>query len=272
MAEARAAQLKEEGNRHFQKGDYINAEGCYSKGIIADPKNQNLYTNRAMARLKLNYWDAVVADCRDALALNAANMKASYYLAQALVSLQDFDGAITAAMRAHGLCIETGDRSLAAVTALVLRCKKERWEHNEKRRKREDQYLEVDVVETMEREKERALAATESEGERGDVAAEWDAKITDIRRVFETARAKGEQRREVPDWLIDDITFNVFVDPWVTKTGKSYERASIMEHLRRHPSDPLTREPLQLAELRPNLALRQAAEEFLNENGWAADW
>lgn len=172
-----------------------------------------------MARLKLNYWDAVVADCRDALALNAANMKASYYLAQALVSLQDFDGAITAAMRAHGLCIETGDRSLAAVTALVLRCKKERWEHNEKRRKREDQYLEVDVVETMEREKERALAATESEGERGDVAAEWDAKITDIRRVFETARAKGEQRREVPDWLIDDITFNVFVDPWVVSAA-----------------------------------------------------
>ncbi|RBQ74531.1 hypothetical protein VDGD_21385 [Verticillium dahliae] len=34
MAEARAAQLKEEGNRHFQKGDYINAEGCYSKGFV----------------------------------------------------------------------------------------------------------------------------------------------------------------------------------------------------------------------------------------------
>ncbi|KAM0286517.1 hypothetical protein ACHAQH_000945 [Verticillium albo-atrum] len=271
MSESRAIQLKEEGNRHFQKGDYINAEGCYSKGIIADPKNQALYTNRAMARLKLNYWDAVVADCRDALALNPASMKASYYLAQALVSLQDFDDAITAAMRAHALCIETGDRSLAAVTALVLRCKKERWEHKEKRRKREDQYLENDVVETMEREKERTLAATDSESERGDVAAECDAKIGDIRRVFETARTKSEQKREVPDWLIDDITFNVFVDPWVTKTGKSYERASIMEHLRRHPSDPLTREPLQPNELRPNLALRQAAEEFLNENGWAAD-
>lgn len=45
-----------------------------------------------------------------------------------------------------------------------------------------------------------------------------------------------------------------------------------MEHLRRHPSDPLTREPLTPADLRPNLALRQACEEFLDKNGWAADW
>lgn len=45
-----------------------------------------------------------------------------------------------------------------------------------------------------------------------------------------------------------------------------------MEHLRRHPSDPLTREPLSIAELRPNLALRQACADFLEENGWAVDW
>lgn len=57
-----------------------------------------------------------------------------------------------------------------------------------------------------------------------------------------------------------------------TKTGKSYERASIVEHLRRQPQDPLTREPLYASELRPNLDLKQACEEFLQENGWAADW
>lgn len=57
-----------------------------------------------------------------------------------------------------------------------------------------------------------------------------------------------------------------------TKTGKSYERASIMEHLSRQSTDPLTREPLVAADLRPNLALRQACEDFLEENGWAVDW
>lgn len=57
-----------------------------------------------------------------------------------------------------------------------------------------------------------------------------------------------------------------------TKTGQSYERASIMEHLRRSATDPLTREPLRIDELRPNIMLKQACEEFLLENGWAVDW
>lgn len=57
-----------------------------------------------------------------------------------------------------------------------------------------------------------------------------------------------------------------------TKLGHSYERATILEHLRRSPTDPLTRAPLTEADLRPNLALKEACEEFVRENGWAADW
>lgn len=57
-----------------------------------------------------------------------------------------------------------------------------------------------------------------------------------------------------------------------TKTGQSYDRSSIMEHLKRSQTDPLTREPLRLEDLRPNLALRVACEEYLDQNGWAVDW
>lgn len=57
-----------------------------------------------------------------------------------------------------------------------------------------------------------------------------------------------------------------------TKTGKSYERASIEEHLRRSETDPLTRTPLTIKDLLPNIDLKHACEEFLNENGWAVDW
>lgn len=45
-----------------------------------------------------------------------------------------------------------------------------------------------------------------------------------------------------------------------------------MEHLKRSHTDPLTREPLRPEDLRPNLALKQACEEFLEANGWAVDW
>lgn len=59
----------------------------------------------------------------------------------------------------------------------------------------------------------------------------------------------------------------------ITKNGHSYERATIVEHLKRNPIDPLTREPLMLKELRPNLALRNACDEFWEKNsGWAYDW
>ena len=77
----------------------------------------------------------------------------------------------------------------------------------------------------------------------------------------------------MPDYLIDDISFEIMHDPVVTKHGHSYERATIIEHLKRNPVDPLTREPLSVGDLRSNLALRKACDEFWeNNSGWAYDW
>ncbi len=78
--------------------------------------------------------------------------------------------------------------------------------------------------------------------------------------------------QEVPDYLIDNISFTVMHDPVVTKLGQSYDRSTVLDHLRRSPTDPLTSEPLRIEDLRPNLALRAASEKYLEENGWAADW
>nr|RBR00187.1 hypothetical protein FVER53263_06280 [Fusarium verticillioides] len=265
--------LKDEGNSRFKVGDYFGADSLYSKAIIADPKNPLLYTNRAMARLKLELWDSVVADCEACVQLAPNNMKARYYLAQAQIALRDYDAAVKSALHAHKLCVETGDRSLAAVTDLVLRCKKERWDDLEKKRVRESRDLEREILELLAKDKEAMLAETDDDAMvRQEIEEESAAKIQRMREIFERARADGEKKREVPDWAIDDISFGFMVDPVMTKTGKSYERASIMEHLNRHHSDPLTREPLVPAELRPNLALKQACEEFLEHNGWAADW
>ncbi|SPN99916.1 related to CHIP protein (carboxyl terminus of Hsc70-interacting protein) [Cephalotrichum gorgonifer] len=265
-------QLKEEGNRQFQAGNFVGAEGLYSKAIIADPKNPALYTNRALARLKLELHESVIDDCERCLELKPGNMKAHYYLSQSQLAIRDYEAALEHALKAHQICVGTGDKSLAAVTAQVLSCKKERWEDRERRRIREGAELETATLDLMEREREALLAGAEGEFERKDVQEEWDQKIAELKRTFEAARAADSKRRKVPDWAIDDISFSIMVDPVITKTGKSYERASIMEHLRRQPTDPLTRSPLYPSELRPNLGLRQACEEFLGENGWAVDW
>ena len=87
------------------------------------------------------------------------------------------------------------------------------------------------------------------------------------------ARAEeSAKKRVVPEYLTDAITFGVMLDPVVTKTGHSYDRASILEHLKRSKTDPLTRGELEVKDLRDNVALRECVEEFWKGNGWAVDW
>ncbi|CAK7206624.1 hypothetical protein SEUCBS139899_009424 [Sporothrix eucalyptigena] len=269
----KAITLKEEGNRCFQRGDFTAAEGLYSEAILADPKNPALYTNRALVRLKLEMWDSVVNDCTSCLERAPDNMKAHYYLSQAELQLRDFDNAVAHCRRAHELCVKADDKSLTQITNHMLECKRARWADKEKRRAREINPLEEEMVALLEREKEAAVAA-EDEAFRDEVAADYDAKLVRLRETFTLARSASADtaRRNVPEWAIDDITFGILVDPVVTKTGKSYERAAILEHLRRQHTDPLTREPLMPDDLRPNLALRAACDEFLDKNGWAVDW
>lgn len=63
-------------------------------------------------------------------------------------------------------------------------------------------------------------------------------------------------------------------DPVMTKMGHSYERATIYEHLKRSPTDPLTRDPLSTVDLRSNFGLRAACDEFWESgaSGWIGDW
>ncbi|KAI1185155.1 U-box domain-containing protein [Nemania serpens] len=268
----KAAALKEQGNAHFTSGNFLAAESLYSKAIIADDTNPSLYTNRAMARIKLALFESASTDCYACLKLSGPNMKAYFILSQCLLAMHDVDGALENALLAYRLGSETGDKSLAHLTSQVLRCKKERWDEREKKRSREGQELENQLISLLQREQSENIALCTSEIERAEVIEESERKISLLRSTFEAARSASEKKQEVPDWVIDDISFGIMIDPVMTKTGKSYERASIMEALRRHPIDPLTREPLYPSELRPNLGLKQACEEFLDQNGWAVDW
>ena len=140
----------------------------------------------------------------------------------------------------------------------------------------------------------RMLDYSDEQEEKADIELDCRKKIEELRTVFAIADPKNLKRRvcttfremrqenrvetllrpdqEVPDYLIDNISFTVMHDPVVTKTGNTYDRSTVLEHLKRSHTDPLTREPLHLEDLRPNIALKQACEEFLAENGWAVDW
>lgn len=107
-----------------------------------------------------------------------------------------------------------------------------------------------------------------------EIQSNFDKKISELRVLFAAADPTNHKPREIPDHLIDMITFEPMHDPVITKNGHSYERATIYEHLKRSPTDPLTREPLTINDLRNNFGLKAACDEFWESGAseWISDW
>ncbi len=72
----KAAIEKEKGNVHFKKGDYRKALICYTKAIGIDFENPILFTNRAMALIKMERWQDAIQDCTAAISMDNKAVKA----------------------------------------------------------------------------------------------------------------------------------------------------------------------------------------------------
>jgi STIP1 homology and U-box containing protein 1 len=107
-----------------------------------------------------------------------------------------------------------------------------------------------------------------------EILSNFDSKISEIKTLFAAADPTNHKPREIPDHLVDMITFEPMHDPVITKNGHSYERATIYEHLKRSPTDPLTRDPLRMEDLRSNFGLKAACDEFWESGAsdWIVDW
>ncbi|RUS32135.1 hypothetical protein BC938DRAFT_476217 [Jimgerdemannia flammicorona] len=130
-----------------------------------------------------------------------------------------------------------------------------------------------------------------------------DERLSQIESIFEQAD-ENLKKRDVPDYFVDKISFNIMhvivrfvinlvypdcffvplisvlfscqllhLDPVITTSGITYERDSLRNHFRRIGYfDPLTRRPCTEEALIPNLSLKEAIEDFIIKNGWAADY
>ncbi|KAF9983191.1 hypothetical protein BGZ65_002078 [Modicella reniformis] len=80
---------------------------------------------------------------------------------------------------------------------------------------------------------------------------------------------------EVPDYLLDKITFSIMRDPVISiKSGISYERKTLLEHFSYgRMFDPVcgAQMPLTKDDIIPNRALKEACDDFLAKNKWAED-
>ena len=167
----------------------------------------------------------------------------------------------------------------------MLKCKKAKFAARERERLLRRGDVLAELEELLEQKTKRELHRIEAELQEGGLgvfeaqdqrqeALDGTArKIDELRSVFAVADPENHQPREVPDHLVDSITFEIMHDPVVTRTGHSYERATLLEHLKHSPTDPLTREALKASDLRPNIALRHTLEDFWKTAGsWAVEW
>ncbi|KAJ6262418.1 hypothetical protein Dda_3226 [Drechslerella dactyloides] len=280
-----AEELRLAGNTSFKNGDWLSADKKYSQAIAIDSRNYVLFTNRALVRLKLERYDDVINDCMSAININHDAMKGHYMAAQALLALSRPSEALGFALTAYQLAIQQQSKSATDVANVVLEAKKQRWKKLEHNRIDKDDSLLNQMKTLIKSDSERRIVdLREQQWDSTDHERDFEAEIAVIRddarvqieelaNVFARADPQRYRPREVPDYLMDSISFSIMTDPVVTKKGHSYDRTTIMDHLRRSATDPLTREPLRVEDLRTNLALKQACTQFLEENaGWAVDY
>lgn len=286
--------LKEKGNQSFRNGDFLEAEDFYTQGIQKYSRNPLIFTNRANARLKLQQWDGAVNDCLKSIEITGTgqNHKAYYFLSQAQLALHHPHEALSSALTAYEQVrnpapnAKTSPKDLATFSAFVLKCKKAKFAVRDRERLRRQGDLRAELEDGLERTKQRELdevsralerrrlGQIEASERNEEILAGFERKRDELRSVFALADPVHSTPREIPDHVVDTITFEPMHDPVITKNGHSYERATIIEHLKRSPTDPLTRDPLTIEELRPNFGLRAACDAFWESGAsdWIIDW
>ncbi|KAM0718955.1 hypothetical protein Q7P37_006027 [Cladosporium fusiforme] len=305
--------LKEQGNKAFKNGDFLEAEDFYTQAVQKFSRNPLLFTNRANARLKLQRWEGAVNDCLKSIEVSGKgvqNHKAYYFLDQEanatftqpgvvlntaillLLSLHHPNEALSSALTAYDQVrnpaptTKTSPKDLETFSAFVLKCKKAKFSVRDRDRLRRQGDLRAEFENTLELNKQRDLDEVSRDLQEGmlgqveayernqEVMSNFEGKVNELRSVFALADPTNQKPREIPDHLIDMITFEPMHDPVMTINGHSYERSTIYEHLKRSKTDPLTREPLSMNDLRPNYGLKAACDEFWESGAsdWIIDW
>jgi hypothetical protein len=143
--------------------------------------------------------------------------------AQAQLSINHPNEALSSALMAYELCTTSAQQTsnAATISALVLKCKKAKWDIRERERVRRRQDLLAGLEALLETEFKKDMDDIDGRIEIGDVSrsdgqeekaerkADFEKKRDDLRTAFAISDPENQQKREVPDYLIDGITFEV---------------------------------------------------------------
>eukprot|EP00164_Ancoracysta_twista_P000199 GFYU01000290.1.p1 GENE.GFYU01000290.1~~GFYU01000290.1.p1 ORF type:complete len:284 (-),score=86.65 GFYU01000290.1:107-958(-) len=266
-----AERLKEDGNKLFVAKEYEKAVEYYTEAIILDSRIATYYTNRALCYLNLEQWDLVRKDCEKAIKLDNKNVKGYYMLGKAMTEKGDFEGLkhLEKAVDLSKLSAKPSPTYTNDIIKEMRRAKKKQWEKRHAQRVEEMMQMKHHVEQAMAEYLTKLTAQAETEEVRQDTVSNHE----DYMKLFHSLVDKEVNpggHAEPPEYLNCEIGMDVVRDPCITPAGITYERTTILEHLRKVGEfEPVTRKPLHAGQLVPNLAIRDAAEHFLEKNPWA---
>ncbi|ORY98805.1 hypothetical protein BCR43DRAFT_207982 [Syncephalastrum racemosum] len=261
MTKEEAENHKKQGNKLFAEHRYEDAIKEYSTAIIKDPTERIFQYNK------------VISDTRKAIELDSTMVKAYYLLGQALIEEKQHTEALNKLKIAYELAIQQKVKYVNDILQALLMARKRKWDDDEAVRLEHESELLRYVKGLVLEEKKRDLAQVGDDPERRDEIEYFaDERLVHIQKVFEQSK-ENLMRREIPDAYLDKISFNIMHDPVFTPDGFTYERQSLLDHFARNGNfDPITGRPCSESALVPNRSLKEAIEDFLKDNGWAADY
>lgn len=228
-----------------------------------------------MAYSKMNKYEEMERDCSKALEILPTSVKALYYMGIALTALRRFRQGAEVLDKAYAESVKISSALSPKISEQILLLKEQRHLHEREAAQRQTDTLLSYMLDLLEKDKKEQLEDLKTQGlsgqalrtERQYVQEEFDDKEASIIKTFKASLGKSASMDEVPDYLSDPISFNLFMDPVVTPAGQTYERSWLLEHLKNGGKDPLTRKNLSPRDLYPNLAVKKAAEDFMKRNG-----
>ena len=90
--EAKALELKDEGNKALMGGKALDAVRLYSEALEFAPTNAIILSNRAMAYIKLENYGLAIHDATNAIKADAAYAKGYYRRGTAEFALNKYKG------------------------------------------------------------------------------------------------------------------------------------------------------------------------------------
>jgi len=279
-----AEKHKLQGNIFFKRQQYEEAIKEYTTAIIKNSKNIVYFTNRALCYIRLKKFEEAINDCKRAVEIDNKSLKGNYLLGQAIAESSNSPARLNEAIKvlrvAYDQSIRQRKNDSNEIAKTILKARKKKYEVEGNRKVVENSDLMEYLINLMENDRQSKIKEVKEDTSKTEeeinneieyINYEQDQRIKSLQNTFVKADP-FQKDREAPDYLFGKIHFNIMLDPVITPSGITYDRTELREHFEKIGYfDPLTRKEITEKDVIPNLALREAIEDFLDHNGWAND-